>query len=459
MKDEIFSLTTRIACPAAEVFAWHERVGALERLCPPWEKVEVLEATGGVRDGARVTVRSKVGPCWTRWEVEHRDYVAGKQFRDVQMSGPFARWEHLHRVEADGADACRLTDEIVYRLPGGAAGRWFGGRLARNKIDRLFRWRHATTRADNELAVQRLRQGRPGRVLIAGASGLVGRALIPFLTTQGHTVVRLVRRAARNSGEISWDPAKGILDPTALAGVNAVVNLAGVNVGEGRWTPARRAAIMASRVQSTRTLVEAMRRAVHRPEVFVCASATGIFGERGAEILTEQSAEGRGFLVEVCQAWEAEARAAETLGVRTVRARFGVVLTPAGGALAKLLPVFRLGLGGRIGSGTQWMSWISVADVVGAIEHAMAVRACAGAMNFTAPEAVTNAEFTARLGAVLRRPTVCAVPAIALRAALGEMAQETILVSARAEPERLLATGYRFRDPELSGALRAVLGR
>lgn len=456
MNDERFSLTTRIERPAAAVFAWHERPGALPRLCPPWEKVRVVAATGGVRDGARVTVRNKIGPFWVEWRVEHRDYVEGRQFRDVQLSGPFSKWEHLHRFVPDGPEACLLTDEVTYRLPGGMWGRALGGGFARRKLEGLFAWRHATTKADLE---QTACYGMvpPQRVLIAGASGLIGRALTPFLQTQGHSVVRLVRRAPGDADEVFWNPAGGEIDVAALEGVDAIINLSGENVGGGRWTAARREAITRSRLDATKTLVGAVQKLRRKPSVWVNASAVGFYGERGDEVLTEASEGGRGFLPDVCRAWETQAEEAGRVGLRTVLLRFGVVLTPAGGALGKLLPVFRAGLGGRIGSGRQWMSWIGIDDAIGAIYHAIVEARCVGPVNVVAPEAVTNAAFVSTLARVLHRPAVLPVPAGVLRAVLGEMADATLLASTRAVPQKLLASGFEFRAATLEEALRQVL--
>jgi uncharacterized protein (TIGR01777 family) len=458
MNLERFSLTTRIARPAEEVFAWHERPGALARLCPPWERVEEVAASGGIRDGARVTVRNRVGPCWLEWRLEHRDYVAGRQFRDVQLHGPFQVWEHLHRVEPDGSGACRLTDEISYRLPGGAVGRALGARYVRTQLGRLFAWRHATTKVDLEGAAG------PGqvparRVLVAGASGLLGRALGALLETQGHTVVRLVRRPARATGEVAWNPAEGQLDPAALVGIDAIVNLAGENVGAGRWTERRRTAILRSRVDATRTLVLAMQKMDRKPEVLVSASAVGFYGHRGDERLLEAAPIGHGFLPGVCLAWETHAEGAARLGVRTALLRFGVVLTTAGGALARMLPVFRLGLGGRVGDGRQWMAWVGREDALGALYHAIVDTRWRGPINVVAPEAVTNAQFAAELGQVLRRPAVLPVPALALQAIFGAMADETLLASTRAEPRALAKLGYRFRHATLAAALRHEVGR
>ncbi len=458
MSDETFILTTRIERPAAAVFAWHERPGALARLTPPWERVELLASSGGIRDGAQVRIRSKVGLFWSTWDVEHCDYREGRQFRDVLRNGPFAKWEHLHEVQSVGQDACLLTDTITYRLPLGSLGRLVAGAFTRRKLAQMFAWRHATTKADLE-SVARYGAVPRQRILVSGASGLIGRTLVPFLKTQGHEVLRLVRGKAVGADEVAWNPARGELDAARIEGVDGVIHLSGENVGAGRWTAARKEAILQSRVDSTRTLVEALSQLTRKPEVLVSATAVGYYGARGDEVLTEASGIGRGFLPEVCLAWETRAEDATRLGVRTARMRLGVVLSPAGGALAKVLPLFRAGLGGRLGNGRQWMSWVSVEDAVGALYHALLDARCSGPINVTAPEPVTNAQFTAALGRVLSRPTLLPVPSLALRAVFGPMAEGTILGSARVEPKRLRETGYVFRQPTLEAALRHVLGR
>jgi len=325
----------------------------------------------------------------------------------------------------------------------------------------LFDYRHALTRADLEGGA-RPGDARPLRFLISGASGLIGRTLTAYLQTQGHTVVRLVRRPARGEGEVSWNPAAGTLDPRALRGVDVVVNLSGVDVSGRRWSHARKKAILDSRVDSTRTLVMAMKAAGNErshPLVFLSSSGVGAYGSRGDELLDEGSSAGDGFLADVCAAWEHQAASAEALGVRTVRLRTGVVLTPEGGALAKMLPVFKAGLGGPLGPGSMWMSWISIDDVAGAILHAAQDPRCTGPVNLVAPEPVTSAEFARTLARVLRRPGILPAPAVALRLVFGEMAADTVLSSARVAPRRLLDTGYRFRHRTLEDALRMVLGR
>lgn len=296
-------------------------------------------------------------------------------------------------------------------------------------------------------------------VAVTGASGLIGSAFTRRLVMDGHRVSRLVRRAP-GPGEIGWDPVAGRLDPNDLEGLDAVVHLAGENVGV-RWTAARKARIRDSRIQGTRVLSEALARTRRHPAVLVSASAIGIYGDRGDEILTERSALGprEDFLATVGQDWEKAASPARGAGIRVVHPRFGVVLSPAGGALGKMLLPFRLGLGGRLGKGSQWMSWISIDDVVGALLHLVLNEALSGPVNVTAPEPLRNRDFTRTLGRVLSRPTPFPVPAAALRLVLGEMADSTLLASTRVLPERLLGSGYRFTHPDPETALRQVLGQ
>ncbi len=293
------------------------------------------------------------------------------------------------------------------------------------------------------------------RILVSGASGLIGSALIRRLAPS-HEVVRLVRRAAATEAEIAWNPDKGTIDAGALEDLGAVVHLAGENVGSGRWTAAKKARIRASRVEGTSLLARSLASLVRPPRVLVSASAIGFYGDRGGEQLDEASSAGSGFLAEVCRAWEAAAAPAAEAGVRVVLARFGVVLAREGGALARMWPLFRFGLGGCLGSGRQFMSWIALEDAVGAIAFLLENESLQGPVNVTSPQPVTNRHFTASLGRVLRRPTLLHAPAFALRAALGEMADEMLLASARVYPRRLLDSGYRFARPDLETALREL---
>ncbi len=294
-------------------------------------------------------------------------------------------------------------------------------------------------------------------ILVSGSRGLIGSALVPALTARGHRIVRLVRApTAPSPDQIAWDPGSGRIDARALEGIDAVIHLAGESIATGRWTAAKKARIRESRVRGTRSIADALAGLGRKPDVLVCASATGYYGDRGEEILVEDSEPGAGFLAEVVRAWEAAAAPARDAGIRVVHLRSGVVLSPGGGALARLLPVFRLGLGGRLGSGRQFMSWITIDDEVEAIVHALTRDDLRGPVNFVSPHPVTNREFTATLGRILRRPAPCAVPGAMLRLALGEVASE-LLASQRVHPARLLAAGYAFRYPAVELALHHLL--
>jgi uncharacterized protein len=296
-------------------------------------------------------------------------------------------------------------------------------------------------------------------VVVTGSGGLIGTALRSALERAGHRMVPMVRSQAAGDA-IGWDPDHGRIDAGGLEGVGAVVHLAGEGIGAKRWNDAQKITIKESRVRGTVLLAETLAKLNRPPKVLLSGSAVGYYGDRGDEVLTESSRAGEGFLAGVCVAWEAAAAPAKDAGIRVSHLRTDIVLSAAGGALAKMLPPFRVGLGGRLGPGRQWMSWISIDDEAGAIVHLLADDAPAGAVNLTGPNPVTNADFTAALGRALRRPAVIPVPQIALKAALGgEMAQELLLNSQRALPTRLLDSGYTFAHPEVGDALRTVLSR
>jgi uncharacterized protein len=455
---EIVERTSTLPESVEEVFAWHERPGALERLTPPWERVTVLERTGGIRDGARTAVLVRVGPARIRWVAVHRDYEQGRRFVDEQVEGPFSKWIHEHRFEPEGAGATRYTDHIEFSPPfgnvGTAAARW----MARPRAERMLAYRHATLRDD--LAAHARHRERPRlRVAVTGATGLIGSALIPFLTTGGHEVTAVSRRGLPDA--IHWDPAAGVIDHTGLESMDAVVHLAGETVG-ARWSEHRKRRIRDSRVEGTMFLAEALASLRRPPRVLVSASAMGIYGNRGDDLLDEDAVpEGRppDFFVELGRDWESATDPALAAGIRVVSPRFGLVLTPAGGALGRMLPPFLLGAGGALGSGRQWVSWISIDDAVGAIHHALFTDGLAGAVNTVAPEPVTSRTFAATLGRVLKRPALLPAPAPALKLLFGEMADTALLSSQRLSAARLLGSGYHFRHPTLEMALRHVLGR
>jgi uncharacterized protein (TIGR01777 family) len=294
------------------------------------------------------------------------------------------------------------------------------------------------------------------RVAVTGASGLIGTALVPALEARGHRVVRVVRRSPA-AGEVPWDPRRGTLDPRALDGVEAVVHLAGESLAAGRWTRARKARLLDSRVRGTRLVAETLARMSPRPATLVSMSAVGIYGARGDVVLDETSPPGDDFLAALCIQWERAADPAAEAGVRVVHPRVGPVLSGRGGALAKMLPAFRLGVAGPLGGGRQWMSWIALDDAVAALVAAVERDALRGAVNVVAPAPVTNAEFTRTLARLLRRPAMIPVPALALRLLFGELADAALLASQRVRPAVLERAGFGFRHPTLEEALRRAL--
>jgi hypothetical protein len=300
------------------------------------------------------------------------------------------------------------------------------------------------------------------RIAVSGSTGLVGSEVVTVLSGAGHEVARLVRRAPAHEEKsvLRWEPEKGEIDAVGLEGLDAVVHLAGENIASGRWTAARKAAIRDSRVKGTRLLCDTLAGLARPPKTFVCASAIGIYGDRGEDVLTEESPAAEGFLPGVCREWEAASGAAARKGIRVVALRIGMVLSPKGGALPRMLPLFRGGLGGVIGSGRQYVSWVALDDLPLILLHALQCGALSGPVNAVAPRPVTNREFTEALGKVLSRPTPLPIPAFALRLAVGrEMADALLLASARVVPRRLEETGYSFRYPELEGALRHLLAK
>lgn len=291
------------------------------------------------------------------------------------------------------------------------------------------------------------------KIAIAGGSGLLGSALIPDLENEGHEVVRLVRNNPRGN-EIEWHPNQDAIDAEKLAGFDAIINLAGENVAEGRWTEEKKKKIHDSRVHGTHLLSEAIARLARKPRAFLCASATGIYGDRGDESLDEQSESGGGFLAGVCREWEKATEPAQRAGVRVVNFRFGPVIARAGGMLEKMLTPFKMGVGGKIGSGKQYISWVSIDDAVAAMKLALNDESLRGPLNVVSPRPVTNERFTRALGEVLSRPTLMAMPAFAARLAFGEMADEMLLVSQRVLPKKLQAAGFQFQYGDLDAALQ-----
>lgn len=462
MKNNNFVARGRFQCTAHELFAWHEREGAFARLSPPWVDVRLIERSGGIADSSRVVLLLQKGPLRMPWVLGHKDYVAGRSFVDYQIAGPFDFWRHSHECEDDGPTHSYLTDRLEYRMPMGIAGNLFGRPIVHHELTRLFAYRHSLMARD----ISRLRKygGKRLKVLLTGSTGLIGSQLKALLQTQGHRVFSLLRRqttpavvAGTDVDSIYWDPEVGTIEAPLPEDLDAVINLSGRNVTSSRWTLEEKQLLYESRIKTTNYLVRLISALKHPPQVFISASSIGIYGDRASEPLTEDSSVGAGFAAEICHDWEEAALAVRSAGVRVVLARFGAVLNPRGGALAKLLPVFSSGAGGILGSGEQYFSWVSLDDSIGAIYHALVCPDVEGPLNIVSPNCLTNIELTRTLGRVLKRPTLIPAPAGALRFSLGEMAV-LLLSSSRVLPQKLKQTSFEFFDADLAPALKFMFG-
>ena len=446
MKDREFVYRSHISRPAEEVFAWHLRPCALERVIPPWLKAKLLFDEGGpdVED-SEVALSVPIGPIHLKWLLKHVGFIPDREFTDVQVKGPFSYWRHVHRVRALEGHSCELEDEIHFAMP------FFSDRV-RKELEKALKYRHEVVKQD--LSTYARYSDRPLRILVSGTGGLMGKAMSTFLSNGGHQVVALVR-SKELSGEdaIYWNPKTGEARKEDFEDFDAVIHLAGENIAKGRWTEKRKEEIFLSRCRDTWLLSQILLRLYRPPPVVITASACGYYGDQGEEILTEESARGKGFLADVCKKWEEATQGIENRGSRVVHARFGAILTPSGGMLQQVLLPFRLGLGGKLGDGQQFLSWIAIDDAVSALYHCLQTEALSGPVNITSPEAVRQAEFASRLAHQLKRPAILCFPKTLLRAALGELADEMLLSSMRAFPKRLLETGYVFRTPHLQEAL------
>jgi uncharacterized protein (TIGR01777 family) len=434
-----------VNAPLDDVFAWHARPGAITRLTPPWLPVRVVAEAASLRDGHAVLAL----PGGLRWDARHDPgaYDPPRRFADELASMPLRAgltWRHVHEFRPVPGGSTQVTDTIITNVPAAA-------------LRPMLAYRHRQL-ADDLAAHQWARQlGSPLTIAITGGSGLVGTALAAFLTSGGHQVIHLVRRARRAADEREWrpdDPAPGLLHR-----VDALVHLAGAPIA-GRFTSEHKHQIRASRIGPTRKLAELAARADSGPAVMVAASAIGYYGaQRGDEILTEASPRGRGFLADVTADWEAACDPARDAGIRVVSIRTGIVQSPRGGSLRLLRPLFAVGLGGRLGSGQQWVSWIGIDDLVGAYHRAVIDPGLTGSVNATAPYPVRNSDYTRVLARVLRRPALVPVPSAAPQLLLGaEGAHELADASQRVSPHRLLSSGYQFRHPHLEQALQHLLG-
>jgi uncharacterized protein (TIGR01777 family) len=452
------SYSSVVDTPIDEVFAWHGRPGALTRLSPPWAPVRPGQEASSLKDGRAVLLL----PGGARWVAQHQPdgYDPPRQFVDQLVPGGLSStalarvvsWRHVHGFHEAGDGATRVSDDVQTNVPEAALRQMFGYRHRQLAADlKAHRWARAL-------------RPEPLTVAVTGASGLIGTALTALLTTGGHRVIKLVRHpvAPGTENERQWDPSNPA--PGLLNGVDAVVHLAGASIA-GRFTAAHKREVRDSRIEPTRRLAELAARTAGTAgtgqlTTFVSSSAIGFYGaDRGDEVLTEDSPRGTGFLADLVADWEAATQPAADAGLRTVLMRTGIVQSPKGGSLRLLRPLFEAGLGGKIGDGRQWLSWIGIDDLTDAYLHALVDPALSGPVNGVAPDPVRNADYTVTLGRVLRRPAIIPVPGFGPRLLLGaEGAREVAEASQRIRPDALLTAGHAFRYTRVEPALRHLLG-
>jgi uncharacterized protein len=444
-------------CSANELYTWHGRKGALERLLPPWEKISVIARHGGIEPGGMVELEMHAGPLPYLFRARHVDNVVGKMFRDIQEKGPFSSWSHTHYF-SDSAQGALLQDQLEYVLPVHRLLPGFIKGHVERSLQQLFRHRQTVLREDINL--HRRSSTTPMKILVTGASGVIGRDLLPLLTTGGHQVFTLVRRRPDPAkDEIFWDPTKGILQESELPDIDGVIHLAGEYIGLERWSKEKKRRVIDSRIQGTGLLAKTLATRTRPPQVFLCASAVGYYGDGKDTLIDEHQPPGNDFISEVCRLWEKGTEPARDAGIRTVFMRLGVGLTPRGGALQRILANSHLGCIRRFGGGGQYISWISRDDMVAAMLHCLTCPLLDGPVNITAPEPVTNAELMRTIARVMRRPLLFPLPGWFLKMIYGQMASEILLSGCRVSSQKLQDSGFIFRHPTLETALRSLLGK
>jgi uncharacterized protein (TIGR01777 family) len=462
---EYYLHRSSIDVPSVDLFQWHSREGALERLSPPWQPFNLIDKKGGLRDGT-VEISMSITPLLKiKWLIKHLDteYIEGKRFVDTQIKGPFSHWKHTHDIIPNGNSSSHLEDRIEYRLPLGKIGTFVAQKIVTRKLEEMFQYRHRIVKQDNDIHCIINKNNHPLTIAITGSTGFIGSSLVPFLTTGGHKVIRILRRTSKidrkANGEFAyWEPNKSSSKLFSSGNIDAVVNLAGENI-EGKWTREKKKRIQDSRIQTTKSLCDSLVSLDRPPEVLVSASAVGYYGDRGDEVLSEESNPGDGFFPEVCREWEEATEKAISSGIRVLNIRIGLVLSSSGGILRRILGPFRIGIGGKIGSGKQYISWIALDDLLGIVLHTISNKSMSGALNAVSPNPIANRDFTRILGKILSRPTLISIPSFAARMAFGELADAALLSSVRVLPTKLLRSGYEFRFPKIEQAFIHTLGK
>lgn len=453
---EQFTYQTEFPYSKQLLYNWHARKGALQRLLPPWEKTTVISQKGGISPGGEVHLRMHFGPVPFKFIAHHIHEQKGEEFRDIQHHGPFKKWSHTHIFKSTANNGSRLTDSVEYSLPYHQFLPSPIKHFVRRELHRSFQHRENILR--NDLRRHQEYSQKPLRILVSGASGVIGRHLLPFLTTGGHQVWTLVRRKPQKGvNEIYWNPAKNEIDIKSIPELDAVIHLAGEYIGLGRWTEEKKKRVIQSRTLGTDLLARTLLKLPTKPKVFLSSSAIGYYGDQNQQDVSETTNSGLNFLSYICKLWEEAAKPATDGGIRTILMRMGVGLSCRGGALQKLISA-PIGYVRRFGDGKQNFSWISMDDLIAAILHCIHTTTLEGPVNIVSPNPVTNEELIASMAKLSRRPFLPGAPATILKLLYGEMAKELLLSSCHASADKLLKSGFVFHHPTLNEALQSQLG-
>ena len=440
------------------VYAWHEKPMAFQRLLPPWEEIEVIAPPQKIENGSEVVTRMKVGPAKINWVAKHFDVNPPHKFCDEQIEGPFASFRHQHIFD-EAPQGTKMIDRVDYELPLGQLGSALGTHFTESRLERLFSYRHRIVA--NDLKIHRNYTSKRMKIVVTGASGLVGSALIPLLQSLGHDIIILARRKPSRT-HLTVHPwtfdSPPLWEKWGIDSLDAVIHLAGENIAGARWNTEFKTKLQRSRVVPTEALAKSFKSLSKPPSVFMMASATGFYSSSFDEV-TESGSSDDSFLSQLCQQNERASDPAKEMNIRVLNLRIGMVLSPRGGALQKMLLPFSTGLGGMLGDGKQYWSWIAIDDLIYAIVHALHSTTLSGPVNCVSPQPLTNRDFSRELAGCYKKRLGPTIPSFALRALVGEMADALLLSSCRAAPQKLIESGFDFRFPVLREALHHVLGK
>jgi uncharacterized protein len=452
-----FSKKSTFPFNVKDLFNWHENLGAFDRLNPPWNSVEVLSSDYSIKDESKIKIGLPIGPFSIPWTLKHSGYEKNSQFIDKTFSGgPFSEWTHQHLFSENDNCSSTLEDIISFKL---YLGNKFISPLVLKDLNKVFNYRHQILRQDLER--HKIVGNNKLKIGITGANGMIGRSLTSFLSTGGHEIIKFVRNFSTQKKEFNecyYNPYSP--NPNIFEGLDVLILLAGEPIASSKWSNSKKQEIIASRSIATKCICDSLNKCINPPNLLISTSGINIYGTKRDELLNESSTTGTGFLAEVCKKWEDSVTSATKMGIRTVILRFGIVLSPNGGALGKMLTPFMLGGGGVIGSGKQYLSWITLRDLIYLI-HSVIFSKISGTFNAVSPVPVSNFEFTKTLGKVLNRPTIIPIPESLIKLIFGEMGKETILSDLKVSSKKLQSelTNFSFLDISLEEGLSFMLGR